>query len=202
MRQPKTTMIRTRRAQGFCGLLALATLLGGLTTAAQAATKIYKPVEADGNVVYTDVAPKEPAAAEEAEVKLSELNQFVNPEPEQASPIVTLPAIAEEEPEEDASAVLSYESATLTFPANDQPVRANNGAMTLQASVAPALDPDHRLRFFIDGKPVGTTSTTSLAVSNVDRGTHDVQFVILDADGAVLAQSPSHVFHLLRVSVR
>ena len=188
-------------ARSGAALLASALLLTVPVTTS-AASKIYKTVDEDGNVVYTDVAPKETEAAEKAEVRLSDFNDFANPEPETTAPLVTLPADPADDEDEDAPEIIRYETVSFAFPGNDEAVRANNGAMTFRASIVPDLAPDHRLRFFIDGKPVGTTSTTSLSVSNVDRGTHDAQFVILDATGSVLAQSPSHVFHLQRVSIR
>ena len=182
-------------------------LLGGLLLAATAgaATKIYKTVDTDGNVIYTDVAPKDTAAAEAAEVKFESLNQFENPAPATTPATLGSEAIAGDdapEAEADTPEALTYLSATLASPGNDETVRANNGAMTMRASVMPTLHPGHSIRFFIDGRPVGTTQQLTLAIDNVDRGTHDAQFVILDAAGGVVAQSPSTVFHLQRVSIR
>lgn len=168
------------------------------TGTTEAATRIYKSVDAEGNVVYTDVAPPEADRAEQTEIRIEAPNTFDNaPAPaEPGAPAL----VAEDEAVEDEEIV--YSSLLLTGPADDEAIRSNNGDLTLYAAVAPGLAETHRLRFFVDGQPVGTTSSTSLALSNLDRGTHQAQVVILDEAGNAVMQSAVHAFHILRYSIR
>lgn len=175
------------------GIGLLAVLL--LSTMADAASRIYKVVDENGNVVYTDVAPKERADAEKAEVILSEPNRYErNETPLPAEVQQALEQLAEEEAE------VQYTSIGLIAPTDDQAIRSNGGTVTLSAAVAPALAPAHQLRFFVDGSPVGTTPATSMNLDNVDRGTHTAQVIVINESGQPLLQSDVVTFHLLRIS--
>ncbi|MEM6708741.1 MAG: DUF4124 domain-containing protein [Pseudomonadota bacterium] len=172
-----------------------------LASSATAATRIYKTVDENGNVVYTDVAPKEPEDAERMEIKLPELNQFEQAESEPQSAVENLTPADDEADSEDEPGPIVYQRVALVTPTDDEAIRANNGNLTLQAQILPALDPNHQLRFFVDGAPVGTTRSLTMPLSNVDRGTHTAQVVVINAEGGVAAQSAAHTFHVLRFSI-
>ncbi|MEM1435212.1 MAG: DUF4124 domain-containing protein, partial [Pseudomonadota bacterium] len=159
----------------------LATLL--VSTPADAASRIYKTVDENGNVVYTDVAPKEPGAAEEAEVILSEPNRYERPE-------AVLPNDIEQALEElnEAAEAFTYSNLAITAPASGQTIRSNGGMITLSAAVTPGLAPAHQLRFFLDGSPVGTTPSNSMSLENVDRGEHSAQVIVIDERGLPVYQ--------------
>lgn len=185
-------------------LTAAAVLLNASADAA--GTKIYRTVDENGNVVFTDVPPKdgEPGAA----VDLDQPNSFT-PEsaPEQARRDGTSLEswLGEEAPAEDedpgTSSSAGYSGVTIVSPANDASIRDNAGNLTVVAAVEPELRADHRLQLFLDGALRTTSDTPTFQLANVDRGTHAVEVRIVDEAGATLAASQPATFHLHRRSV-
>ncbi|MGI9328059.1 MAG: DUF4124 domain-containing protein [Pseudomonadales bacterium] len=174
----------------------LTLLLLFVTGASQAASKIYKTIDAEGNVVYSDVAPSQQES--DAELQVEELNTFANPapvEPAEALPVVVL------EDDEDPEALPQapeYTNLRVISPSGDEGVRANDGNIALKAAIEPGLFRTHQLRFFLDGNPVGTVRGSSMPLSNVDRGTHQAKVAVIDDSGNVLKESEVVTFHVLR----
>ncbi len=167
---------------------AILTLTLVLTTAVviAGAQEVYRTVDEDGNVTFSDVAPKDDSEP----LDLQQPNTYIAPE---------LPVLTEDElPLEDEEA--AYESLSITTPANDEAVRNNTGNVTLAAAVEPALASNHQIQFTLDGTVVGTGPFLSLALTNIDRGTHIVQAHILDSDNRILKSSAASTFHMLRYS--
>ncbi|MEM1229218.1 MAG: DUF4124 domain-containing protein [Pseudomonadota bacterium] len=178
-------------------LLRLAVLaLGSAALLAQAQSKIYKTVDAQGNVVYSDIAPTQQEG--EAELQVEELNTYRTPviEPESLPTVKLQP---EEPPEE---AFKPYTELALASPGEDQAVRANNGNISLVARINPALQGDHALRFYLDGAPVATVNGPQASLTAVDRGTHSARVAIVDGSGATIKESAAVTFHLLRFSAQ
>lgn len=101
-----------------------------------------------------------------------------------------------------AAPAAAYSSLSFVSPQNDQPVRANNGLVTVSLLLVPALDADagHRLEVTFDGQPMGGSAPTSFQIPGVSRGSHTLEAAVLDADGATLIQAPGIVFHVLRAT--
>lgn len=159
--------------------------------------KIYKTVDAAGNVSYSDVAPTN--REREAELQVEELNTFTSPTPAPAPlPTVVLKNPENDEEQEDP-APQRYESVTMASPTDDQAIRANAGNITLVASIAPDLHTLHSVRFFVDGSPVGTGKSLSYSLTNMDRGTHTAKVAVVDDAGTIISESGSVSFHVLRV---
>ena len=152
---------------------------------------IYKIVDEDGNVSYTDVAPTEVQKQSSTAVEMNVVNTFKDP----------LNSVAADPLEDDAPAAEGYTALAIVAPADETSVRANAGNVTLRAQLTPALQPGHHVRFFLDGKPVGTVAAPSLTIENVDRGTHTVAAVVIDAQGKPLRDSQTTRFTLQRASV-
>lgn len=168
-----------------------------LTVAAgPAAAKIYKTIDQDGNVVYTDVAPAQREG--EAELQVEELNTYRSPEPAVLPTVKLSPDAPVLAPEE----VFTYTELELSSPTADQAIRANNGNISLSANVLPALQDDHALRFFLDGTPVATVNGLTAALTAVDRGTHSARVAIVDRAGATIRESAAVEFHVLRYSIQ
>ncbi len=163
---------------------------------AQAQSKIYKTVDAQGNVVYSDIAPTQKEG--EAELQIEELNTYRTPviEPE------TLPTVKLQPEAPPEEAFKPYTELALASPGEDQAVRANNGNISLLARVSPALQGDHALRFYLDGAPVATVNGIQAALTAVDRGTHSARVAIVDGSGATIKESAPVTFHLLRFSAQ
>jgi hypothetical protein len=145
------------------------------------AETVYKTVDEDGNIIFTD-KPSEEAE----EIEIQKLETIENPNP----PRYTPPKQAEEK-------LPQYKSLTVTSPENGAGIRSNNGNVTISLSLEPALSRGHKIIILMDGKEVG--SGTSVSLQNVDRGTHSINAKVVDANGETLI-STSSTFSLLRVS--
>lgn len=182
---------------------ALAALAAGLltTAAADAATRIYRTVDEDGNVVFTDVPPKESEQGQA--VDLEGGNTFSPPEPATEGRTLQswLGTDAEDADADEAAAPVSYRSLQVASPADDEALRDNAGNVTVTAQVDPELDSRHTMQVYLDGQLLQSGPTTSFQLTNVDRGTHRVELRIVDAGGNVLVASEPTVFHLQRRSV-
>ena len=147
------------------------------------AETVYKTVDENGNVIFTD----KPSTGSE-EIKLQELQTIQNPN----TPTYRPPAkkVEAEEP---------YQLITITSPANDTGLRSNNGDFTISVSLQPGLKRGHSLVITMDGKEVSNGSSTSVSIKNADRGTHSLGARVIDAKGKALISTASS-FSLLRAS--
>jgi hypothetical protein len=159
-----------------------------------ASAQIYRTVDENGNVVFSDTPPAEGADGEE--VELQPINTTPPPEPR--------PDLAPREPEEEAeleSAALDY-GVAITVPANETTIAMGPGNFSVSAVVRPALGADHRLQLYMDGTPWGDPQTVpSWALTNVFRGAHDITIAVTDAEGEHLAISEPVRVYVLRPSI-
>ena len=173
---------------------ALVLLLALLTTSVDVNAKIYKSVDAEGRVVFTDIPPKD----DQQSVEVETYNTYTP-----ATPIATPESEAEvEEPVEDVAP--SYTSLRITAPSDDEPVRENAGNVTISVTSTPALDTSrgHTLQVLLDDVVMANGEGNSLSLTNVDRGTHSVIVQIVDAQGEIKITSEAVTFHMLRHSIR
>lgn len=158
---------------------------------AQAA--LYKWLDENGEVVYSDEPPYEGA-------------EQLDPPPLTTTPAVKAPpakAKPTQEPQPPKSAAVEYKEIRLSKPADDEAVRNNAGNVTFEFVVTPALQTElgHSISLMIDGSTVKSgLQTTSVSIEHMDRGTHQVQLKIVDGKGKTLKASPVSKFHLLRYS--
>lgn len=158
-------------------LLVLLSLLG---FASVGIAEVYKTVDEDGNITFTDV-PQE--GAEKLDIK--EPETISNPNPAEYKPLPK-----KQKPRE------VYRGISITSPTNDQAVRSNSGSITISTKVDPRLIPSHQVIIYVDGKEIGRGM--SATANNVDRGTHSASAKIVDSEGKTIISSSSITFHLLR----
>ncbi|HEX7037611.1 MAG TPA: DUF4124 domain-containing protein [Pseudomonadales bacterium] len=165
-----------------------------------AESRIYRTVDENGNVVFTDVPPADGRAGRT--VELGPGNTFTPP-PTAASEGRSLESWLGRESDEDETegAAIRYRSLRVAGPPHDQALRDNAGNVTVTAEVDPELAPSHVIQLYLDGALQQTGHTTRFELTNVDRGTHQVELRIVDASGNTLATSEPSVFHLQRRSV-
>lgn len=168
-------------------------LLPALSTAA-----IYQWTDESGRIVYGD---NPPSGVDATLVDVKPAQTFSLPASEGST---ASNSEAQDEPEAAAEAEpVTYESVTILSPENDEPVRSNSGFLTVQARSTPALAADQGDQFelLMDGRLIITTTSPTMSVQNVDRGTHQLQVRIIDKDGKPKKASETISFHLLRVAV-
>jgi uncharacterized protein DUF4124 len=165
-------------------------LLASLTTEAS----IYKTIDKDGNVIFTDVPPKDDSET----VKLETYNTYKAVTPPAAPTSVT--QVPAEQSEEVAGT--RYEVLSIATPRPDESIRENAGNLIITVSTTPeiATTEGHSLEVLLDGKVMSSGSDKTIALTNVDRGTHQLSAQITNSDGDVLITSPAVEFHMLRAS--
>lgn len=165
----------------FCALL-------GTSAAAQ----IYRVVDENGNVTFTDQPPAGEENAEKIEI------QTTNTSPPPATNLYQ-PSKDKSEDEEDEQSG-GYQVA-ITAPANETIIPRGPGNFSVSASVSPSLGSGHMLQLLMDGAPREEPQTgTSWALTNVFRGEHNISVAVVDKDGKQLATSDSITVFVFRPS--
>jgi hypothetical protein len=167
-------------------LIFIASLIIAFTS--QAA--LYKWVDENGEVIYSDQPPTKDA------------KELVPP------PIMSTPAVKytpKQKPEEktEEEVATTYTEFKITSPAQDETIRDNAGNISLTLSIAPALNTKqgHSISVLVDGKAkLSNSKNLSHTLTYIDRGTHTLKAEIKDAKGSVIKSSNSVTIHLHRVS--
>ncbi|WP_081869670.1 DUF4124 domain-containing protein [Endozoicomonas numazuensis] len=151
-------------------------------------SEIYKTVDNNGNVTFTD----SPGANKKAEpVELPPITSIPS------SPTSSQPAVKQLDDQKGDI----YPTFTITEPANDSTVR-DNGNFTVNVSLKPRLTVGHTLSLSVDGVQQGKPQrNTQFKLQNIDRGTHQLSVAILNRNGKTLKTTRSTV-HVQRTVVR
>lgn len=159
-----------------------------LLTTATAHAEVYRHVDAQGNVTFSD----EPMQGSE-EIRMKPVTTITLPKPEAVRQTDRLL----EEVEREGAA---YESVSLVYPENDQAFHSGNGDVTFEVRSTPALRRGHRYEVTLDGQPVGQSTSHSITVNNIDRGTHNAGVHIVDRDGIQVKSGQPVTFTIHRPS--
>jgi len=164
-------------------------LMSALVYMAVADAQLYKGVDAEGKVVYSD---KPFAAAEE----------YTPP------PISVMDAanvgVNEKKKEEKKPAELKYISFDIVSPVNNQTIR-NAPDVNVSLRIKPGLntDEDHRIWMLVNGKPViKNTQSLSFKVGRLDRGANELQAQIRNKSGKIVARTRTTVVFVHQTSAR
>lgn len=158
-----------------------------LLSQAAASAEVYKRVNPDGSVEFTDI----PRNDKEKPLPHKPINTFKSPPP----------ATSRTYDSERQAAPLKYSSIAITSPADDVAVRNNAGIINISVSLTPSLQPNHKLIILMDGNPVGETTTGSFSLNNVDRGTHTISAQVENEKNEILIRADPVTTHLLRRSI-
>lgn len=155
-----------------------------LTPLAGEADAVYRTVDAQGNVIFTDTPPADGSAADRIEIQRTNTVQAppADPSPEPAK-------------KEQETAVPGYQ-VTITMPANETSFPMGPGNFSVRVSVKPPLEKYDGLQLFMDGTPRGGPQQDSMwDLTNVFRGQHDITVGVINKEGETLAMSqPVRVF--------
>ncbi|TQV73660.1 DUF4124 domain-containing protein [Aliikangiella marina] len=172
-------------------LTIVALLAASLSISAGEKKKLYKWVDENGNVHYSDEPHK---GAEELEIKEVPTIKMDTP-PVQITGLESLDISADPDDFQGG-----YSVARLSEPLNNSVVRNNAGAITLSAQLSPPLSENHTIRFFLDGRPVSRDpKALTVTVDEQAYGEHSAYFVILNTKGKQLHKSETSNFNLLNM---
>ena len=169
-------------------LLALAL---ALPLAAQ--EKIYKKVNPDGSVEYSD-KPIEGGTL----MTVPKGTVVTLPRPSDLKAAETTADRKAKDRKQTEEHAATYTRFEILRPKDDEAIRSNSGDLTAQLALEPGIVEGDRLRWKLDGKPIEGAGSLILILHNVDRGTHTLQAEIIDANGKVVKSTPVVTFHLLR----
>jgi hypothetical protein len=147
-----------------------------------AQTKIYKVVNKDGTISFSD----EPIAGGE-EVQLSGNSTTI-----ESVPVPLQPATPQEPPKQ-----VNYRISILS-PAPEATLRNNNGDIRIASRIEPKTTGTYLLDF---GGQQQSSNTGVFSLENIDRGAHTYKVLFTDNKGKVIASSDERTLYLHQASV-
>jgi hypothetical protein len=165
-------------------------LLIGLMIALPASAEVFTYVDAQGNRVFTD----QPGLGNAKRVPLAPGNRM------SANPTHAIPVIVDKK--SDAAPPFHYDMLRVLVPEPDATLRSSAGELIVSITSEPGLQRGHRYRLLLDGKPTAEPGLSPVfALTNVDRGSHNLSVEILDQQGRTVERTANQPFHMLRISL-
>ncbi|MDI3272866.1 DUF4124 domain-containing protein [Pseudomonas sp. AL03] len=150
--------------------------------------EVFTYVDAQGNRVYTD----QPRSGNAKRVPLATSNRM------SANPTGAAPMTAPKKTE--AKPLFRYDMLRVLVPEPDATVRA--GEIIVSVTSEPGLQRGHRYRLLLDGQPTAEPGPSPVfALSNIDRGSHNLSVEILDEQDHIVERTANQPFHMLRISL-
>uniref|UniRef100_Q0HQ63 DUF4124 domain-containing protein n=1 Tax=Shewanella sp. (strain MR-7) TaxID=60481 RepID=Q0HQ63_SHESR len=156
------------------------TLISLLLLSLLAQATVYKWVDKDGKVHYSD----EPHPnAEVVELKEKTLNQ------------IALPPVKNDANDSQVIQQIQYQ-VVITSPMEEETVRDNNGDFQVTATVTPEIKSQYLMALKLDGQMVGQPQVGGIfQLTNIDRGEHTIVVDAMTQNGKVFASSsPRKIF--------
>lgn len=166
-----------------------------ISIALSAHAELYKSVDENGNVTYTDKS-----GAKSQPVQPPGLTSYAPPK-RHTEADTPEPASGQSPP--SVAKVTSYSSIAIRQPANGTTLRDSAGVLPITLEITPALDvaAGHALVVLINGKSVSRSQALEFKLENVERGEHRITARVIDAKGKVLKESAAVTVQLHRPSV-
>ncbi|MFB2687029.1 DUF4124 domain-containing protein [Shewanella mangrovisoli] len=156
------------------------TLISLLLLSLFAQATVYKWVDKDGKVHYSD----EPHPnAEVVELKEKTLNQ------------IALPPVKNDADDSQVIQQIQYQ-VVITSPTEEETVRDNNGDFQVTATVTPEIKSQYLMALKLDGQTVGQPQVGGIfQLKHIDRGEHTIVVDAMTQNGKVFASSsPRKIF--------
>lgn len=177
--------------------LILAAVMALIATTAYSADKIYKTVDENGNIVYTNDPKDENAEA----VDLPELGVVEAGEQADLSMEAARRAKARTEARSDAAQRKPYGDLAITSPAEEEAIWGSAGNLEVTVDSGDFLAPGHRIRVMLDGSEIPQSEDGTFRIDQVYQGEHKLTAQVVDAAGNVLAKSGTRTFYMKQASV-
>jgi len=168
-------------------------VLGLLISLPVLAQQVYRWVDEDGVTHYSDV-PR--SGAERVDLKPAQT--FEAPEAYTSAP----------EEQTDSAAVVEeaepgYETLEIASPQSEQTIWNTGGQLNVSLTLQPRLRAGHSVRLFLNGQLLEglPTKSTSVQLSEVSRGEHNLRAEIHDRTGQKVIASPAVTFYVQQTTV-
>ncbi len=167
--------------RSFCYLTA------GLLWTGLAFGEIYKTIDQNGNVVYTD----EPPTAGAQPMDLPDLSVVTPREPMRVG---EAGSNADDRAEE--SEPQGFGEFRIVSPASDQTYWGTGNAMTVALKTDRPVNPNVDVIVYINDTPMPASKSMSTRVTGIPRGTHTLRAELHSPNGQVLAVAGPVTFHM------
>lgn len=161
-----------------------AVLIAALVVVQPVQAEIYKTVDENGNVIYTDQKP----APNAKPIDLPELNVA---EPHQALPKPPEPVDIESR---------RPEGFRISSPKPQENLWGTGGSVSVELSLEEEFKPGMTVTVFLDGKAHDAGHALSVTLDEVARGEHRLKAELRSRSGRVLARSQEVVFHMKQMA--
>jgi len=156
------------------------------------AADVYKVVDGDGNVTYTDTPPPDGSKP----IKLAPISVVETPVYEQ-------PKKADAEEEEGKEMTLRYLRShyadfAIISPQQEESVWHPDAAMPVAWGTRYQLQDGMQVTIYLDGKQIAKTSDQIIPVPNIDRGEHKVEAQLTDSKNRKIATAEPITFFVRR----
>jgi hypothetical protein len=161
--------------------------------------QVYKIVDKDGNVTYTDQAPGDGSEP----MKLPELS-VVSTDYEDSAETATESAAVEASEEQELTlrdVRKMYRGFSISSPSPNQTFWGTENSVVLGWQSPQPLQEGMTVQMIVDGVPQ-PESTANMMAMTMDRGEHSVSAKLLDARGRTLATTASVTFFIHQQTVR
>lgn len=171
-------------------------LLSAISYAAIAAGEIYKVVDEDGNITYTDERPKEGAEP----MDLPPLSVIESDIQVPAPGAQAAQAPAEAQPPTMRDLRRQYQDFRITQPQQEETFWGTANTVVVAWSTAQPVPPELSARLFVDGSAQNVPVIGSLSLT-LDRGEHQVFVELLDNRGRRIVATETVIFFVKQASV-
>lgn len=137
--------------------------------------EIYRSVDADGNVIFSDIDSPDAVLI-----------------PEPSPNTVQMPKPQAEAAKTSADKDTVYTSLQITSPGNNETIRSNPGLLSIRLQLKPALNTKagDSVSFMVDGYVlIKNSGQLSAQIPDINRGSHRVQALVTNKQGATLIKS-------------
>ena len=150
--------------------------------------QVYKVVDKDGNVTFTDQPPGDGSKP----IKLAPISVIEAPVYEKAPKLTD----EEEAAKEPSLSYLRkiYRDFAIISPTQEESVWKPDGPIAVAWSVRTALQPGMKVALFLDGTKHVTTEQPMIPLSGLDRGEHTVKAELIDSKNRVVATAETVTF--------
>ncbi len=166
-------------------LMMVFTLL--MLTATPLLAQVYKVVDKDGNVTFTD----QPPADGSGPIELKPISVV------EAPVYQTAPKKDDAEADKEMSIRdlrKNYRDFAIVSPQQEESLWRPDGAFPVAWNTKFALQPGMQVTIFLDGKRHTTTTQQMIAMSNLDRGEHTVKAELRDSNNRLIAEAEAVTF--------
>lgn len=150
----------------------------------QASAEVYKTVDKQGRVTYTDTPP---AKTTPKAVELPSINTMPGTQ------ATAIPSSDNSQPPATADYQLE-----ITNPSNGTTLLPEERSVNISVNLNPALGEGMQLAYYLDGTLIEQTTQLGISLNEPPRGEHKLSAAVLDDEGKTLVQSQTVTIVVMR----